>query len=142
MATRIRQRRAARSQYGPPESFLETFDLRAGPLDWKDRPPPFADDDERRAAWERHRAWLLDRRQDPGKWPEAWWQYDSGAPAALRIRPAPDDPAREAHHVARCRWLASQGLVQAWELQKLRGRVQGGPWSERYQTELTALGGT
>lgn len=38
----------------------------------------FADDMERRTAWERHRAELM-ALEPPGRRPWAWWQYEDAA---------------------------------------------------------------
>jgi len=40
----------------------------------------FASDDERRIAWELHRARFLDRTDNPGRRPWGWWQYESPEP--------------------------------------------------------------
>src|SRR3954447_18569012 len=41
-----------------------------------ERRPAFANEEERRAAWEYHREALL-ARERPGSRPRAWWEYDA-----------------------------------------------------------------
>lgn len=102
--SRIRSRRRRTAVGGPPATFAEGFDLRCGPFpDLPHRPAVFATDAERRAAWERHGAWMLDHDARPGRRPEAFWQYEPGIPASLR--------PRHADHHARLGWLASHGHV-------------------------------
>ena len=48
---------------------------------WLGHPPDaFADEDERRELWERHRDRLMDLFAMRGRRPVAWWRYDSPIP--------------------------------------------------------------
>jgi hypothetical protein len=58
---------------------------------------PFADDDERRAAWFRHRATIMDDNDRHDRRPAAFWDYEGGWPEgaegeAHAVRLLPDTP--------------------------------------------------
>lgn len=91
--------------------------------------PAFDSEDERRAAWEAHRAELVGV-SPPGERPAAFWQYDG--PVELRDHARlfwlPDDAVAreqrredlEAHEDRRVAWLATTGQLRPAEVAAIR----------------------
>lgn len=129
MPSRIRRRRS-RDRLDVL-TFDQVFDLRAGPYEHR---AAFADDAERRQAWERHRDELIELvaadRFATGKRPEAFWQYDIARPELLRDRDRGAeewDPDVEysfdadmALLQARTAYLAEHDLLEPHELANIR----------------------
>jgi hypothetical protein len=55
---------------------IAEMELRLGPSPYL--PSAFDSSEHARAAWFRHRDWLLEQHRNPGRRPVAWWAFEAG----------------------------------------------------------------
>jgi hypothetical protein len=113
------RRRTSRSRFGDHLTPMERFDLTSG------HAGGFGSEAERQEAWEASRDTLL---RDARTIPEAWWRYDSDAPAELREHvvgyvgtpedrlepPADADATTRGYYAAKRAKLEQRQAREAW----------------------------